>query len=123
MSDLQHFNSSFSKHNRPLFILTTLPSNGAEEWLFSLVKDQLAGCVTKIPGAVSSFIWEDKFVTEHESIWLIKSTSNNLSALTSTIRNHHPYDTPEIAVIDIAALSNNYWNWLQAVTSNSQHLT
>ncbi len=111
MSNLNWFDNGKTE-NRPILILTTLPANADDLWLQMVLTEHLAGCITKLPGAVSTYLWKGKIVTDNESVYLIKSSTDKLQELTSTIIKNHPYEIPEIAVFEMAGVNEPYWHWL-----------
>ena len=119
MSDLRFFGEQNGSENQPALAITTLPVEGNDEWMKTLVAERLAACVTKLPSAVSTYRWQEKIVTDDENVWMIKTTLAKTEALVAEIRKNHPYEVPEIIVFAINAINESYWQWLLDSTSDS----
>jgi len=99
-------------------VMTSFPNpETASQIGTQLVKSQLAACVKAIPGATSIYRWKGVVKTESETIGLIKTTSAQLEELESWLQDHHPYDEPEIIVVDVAAGSAGYLDWVRGQVS------
>jgi len=79
-----------------------------------LVENNLAACATCLPGATSYFRWKSNTVSvEPEVVLLIKTHSDRLTALEDYFRRQHPYDCPELVVLEISELASAYAQWLR----------
>jgi periplasmic divalent cation tolerance protein len=52
--------------------------------------------------------------TASEHLLVIKSRTDRFDALESCIRQHHPYEVPEIIAMPISRGSQDYLDWLGA---------
>lgn len=104
--------TSLDSGNAPVLLVTTTSNDDAAEWMLGLVEKKLAACVTRIPSAYSSFRWQGKVVTEHENLWLIKTTRACSQLASSYVKQHHRYDVPEIAILEISGINQEYHQWL-----------
>jgi periplasmic divalent cation tolerance protein len=77
-----------------------------------LVEARLAACVTRLPGAHSTYRWEGVVETAAEELLLIKTTAAAYGAVEAALREHHPYDVPEILALPVAAGLSDYLRWL-----------
>ena len=77
-----------------------------------LVGSSLAACVNIVPGLTSIYSWQGKIERDNELLLIIKSTNSDYQRLEKRIKELHPYDVPEIIVIDIADGSSDYLNWI-----------
>ena len=96
-------------------VLTSFPNESTARRIADrIVENQLAACVSLLPGAQSIYFWEGK--VQHESEWLglIKTTEVLYPELETCLLAWHPYDTPECIAVDITAGSPDYLLWLQA---------
>ena len=81
-----------------------------------LVEEQLCACVNVIPQAISIYRWQGKIEEEQESILLIKTTSATVPLLEDRWVALHPYDTPELLVLDILGGFPPYLEWVNEMT-------
>ena len=82
----------------------------------SLVEERLAACVNILPGVTSVYVWEGAVQEETEATLLIKVSAARRDALTARLAELHPYDVPEILVLDpdVAASSQAYVAWVRS---------
>ncbi|MEK9726725.1 MAG: divalent-cation tolerance protein CutA [Candidatus Margulisiibacteriota bacterium] len=91
---------------------TTLPSSfDITPFSTQLLASQLVACIQVIPGIESHYIWNDRKEVSQESLIIIKFSAKYLSDLDKLIRKLHPYDTPELIVIEPNWVSQDYLNW------------
>jgi periplasmic divalent cation tolerance protein len=84
----------------------------AERIARSLVEMRLAGCVQIVGPMTSIYRWKGRIETAGEWLCLIKSCQECYGAIEQAIRSLHPYETPEIIALPIAAGSHDYLEWL-----------
>ncbi|HEY4145361.1 divalent-cation tolerance protein CutA [Pinirhizobacter sp.] len=80
---------------------------------------RLAACVNIIPAVASVYRWEGRIVSETESTLLIKTTGECIPALKAFIEETHPYDTPELIVLDVTDGLPAYLAWVAAESAPS----
>jgi len=85
----------------------------AERSARSLVEMRLAGCVQILGPVTSIYRWKGKIETAGEWLCLIKSRGERYGAIEQAIRSLHPYETPEILALSVAAGSRDYLEWLR----------
>lgn len=93
-------------------ITTTDKKADAEKIARELVEQRLAGCVQILGPMASVYWWKGKVETAEEWLCLIKSKMDQYEKLEKTIKNMHPYETPEIIAMPIVAGSKGYLEWL-----------
>lgn len=77
-----------------------------------LLKMRLAACV-QISSPIQSFYrWQGEIAADGEFLVTMKSERRMFERLASTIKEHHPYDVPEIIATEIVAIDNDYLTWL-----------
>ncbi|MOA56661.1 Divalent-cation tolerance protein CutA [compost metagenome] len=76
--------------------------------------EKLAACVTLLPGASSLYYWEGKLEQEYEVQMLFKSQRSHQDALLNYLKQHHPYQTPELLVLPVMAGDKDYLLWINA---------
>lgn len=82
----------------------------------ALVEAHHAACVSVIEEMRSTYRWEDKVVEERECLLLIKAPSESVAALREALLAQHPYEVPEVLVLDAAGVPEPYAAWLKAST-------
>ena len=80
-----------------------------------LLEKRLAACVQTLP-IHSAYRWKGAIQREPEILMLIKTTAALYPEVEAFLRAHHPYETPEIVWLPIAAGSADYLAWLAAET-------
>ncbi len=78
----------------------------------TLVEERLAACATLVPAAESIYRWQGKIETSAETLLLLKTASDRLSALEARLVELHSYQTPEFLVLEIEAGSHPYLAWI-----------
>ncbi|BFO07790.1 Divalent-cation tolerance protein CutA [Serratia rubidaea] len=96
-------------------ILCTAPDEAsAQELAARVLGEKLAACATLLPGASSLYYWEGKLEQEYEVQMLFKSNRQHQDALLSYLKQHHPYQTPELLVLPVMAGDKDYLLWINA---------
>lgn len=78
----------------------------------TLVEERLAACATMIPGAQSIYRWKDRIESTAETLLLLKTEVDRLSALEARLHALHSYETPEFLVLAVKSGSQSYLAWL-----------
>ena len=93
-------------------MLTTLGAGAdAAALARTLVEERLAACVNILPPMRSVYRWKGAIETEAEQQLVIKTSADRLDALEARLLALHPYETPELLVLD-AAGSDAYLAWV-----------
>jgi periplasmic divalent cation tolerance protein len=96
-------------------ILCTAPDEAtAQDLAARVLGEKLAACVTLLPGASSLYYWEGKLEQEYEVQMLFKSQRSHQDALLNYLKQHHPYQTPELLVLPVMAGDKDYLLWINA---------
>jgi len=77
-----------------------------------LVEERLIACANVLPGARSIYRWKDGVADEREVVVLMKTRKQDWAALMSRLHELHPYETPELVALRIAAGAPKYMAWL-----------
>jgi periplasmic divalent cation tolerance protein len=77
-------------------------------------RERHAACVNILPGITSVYAWEGEIETAEEQLMLIKTAAGCYGPLETFIKNHHPYEVPEIIAIPIEQGSSDYLEWIRA---------
>jgi periplasmic divalent cation tolerance protein len=83
----------------------------------ALVDERLAACVNRLPGVQSTYRWQGRVEQADEVLLLIKTTADRLEALTARLRTLHPYELPELVVVEVRAGLPAYLDWVTAETT------
>ena len=87
-----------------VLVLTTMPDdNRADELAQSLVDERLAACVNVHGPMISTFRWKGQVEHEAERQVVIKTTRARLPELGARLRALHPYEVPELVVLEGAS--------------------
>jgi periplasmic divalent cation tolerance protein len=98
-----------------LVVLTTLENQEDGERLARLlVERELAACVQILPPIISIYRWQGSVERASEVLLLIKTTRGAYQRLETTIKENHPYQTPEIIALPVESGSGEYLSWLGA---------
>jgi periplasmic divalent cation tolerance protein len=78
-----------------------------------LVEERLVACANLLPGTRSIYRWQEKIEDEREVLVLMKTRKQDWAALMSRLHELHPYQTPELIAVRIAAGAPKYLEWLE----------
>ncbi|MEZ5364849.1 MAG: divalent-cation tolerance protein CutA [Bryobacterales bacterium] len=94
-------------------VLTTCGSDvDAERIARTLVERRLAACVNIIGGVRSIYRWKDAVEDDAELLLVIKTQTSAIEALKTALAETHPYDVPELVVIQIEDGAAAYLSWI-----------
>ena len=96
-----------------VIILTTFgESADAVAFARTLVDERLAACVNVLPPMLSVYRWKGTVEREREQQLVIKTTTERVARIEGLFRERHPYELPELIVLDASA-SAPYLQWLR----------
>lgn len=99
--------------NDLILILTTMPDDDRAAGLArTLVEERLAACVNVHAPMTSTYRWQGAIESTPERQVVIKTTRGRRAALEARLRALHPYELPELVVID-AGGSDAYSKWVR----------
>jgi len=90
---------------------TVADENQAHALAKKMVEMRLAACV-QVQAIKSFYVWEGKPCADKEYLLHIKTRCAQYQALEDFIRSQHPYQTPEIIQLPIAAGFAGYLRWV-----------
>lgn len=94
-------------------VLTSWPADRpADELAESLIAAQLAACVSVLAPMTSHYRWAGAVERAEERPVVIKTMRTAVPALVERLRGLHPYEVPEIVVLDGQA-SAAYGAWVR----------
>lgn len=104
----------------PLICFCTAPSmDVAEHIANTVIEQQLAACVSFLPGAISVYRWKDQVCRDGEVWVMIKTTSQMYAKLQSVWCDMHPYEVPELLAVSAVEGFPPYVSWLLAQVGTS----
>jgi len=92
--------------------LVTVPAAEADALARSLVEDRIAACVNVLPGVRSTYRWQGEVETAEESLLLLKVPAEGSEGLPARVAARHPYDLPEVLLLDVADGLPEYLTWV-----------
>jgi periplasmic divalent cation tolerance protein len=100
-----------------ILVLNTCPDDATAEHIATvLVEENLAACVNRVPGIVSTYRWQGKVCQDREVLLVIKTTSERFDAVRERIVGLHPHELPEVIAVDIARGLPAYLDWIAQET-------
>ncbi|MDR3399228.1 MAG: divalent-cation tolerance protein CutA [Pandoraea sp.] len=106
-----------------LIVMTTFPDEAsADAAIDGMLAERLAACVQQMAPARSSYRWQGKRETSVEVPLMIKTTAARYGALEQYIKEHHPYDVPEIVAWPATAALPAYARWVEDETRGKLHV-
>ncbi|HZE80505.1 MAG TPA: divalent-cation tolerance protein CutA [Candidatus Polarisedimenticolia bacterium] len=94
-------------------VLTTAGSQEeARKIAHALVERRLAACVNIVPQVESIYRWQGKVETTEESLLLIKTQTELFDRVSNAVKELHSYDLPECVMLEVAAGSPEYLDWI-----------
>ena len=104
-------------------VLTTIDDlDKAKQLAWQLVELRLAACVNIIERVHSIYRWQDKVENADELLLIIKTSAERIPELKKAIAQLHPYQLPELIVLDITDGSDEYLSWLLAAGGENTKL-
>ena len=79
----------------------------------ALVGEQLAACVSCLPGISSTYRWQGTVTTDSEELLLIKTTAERFDALKARLLELHPYELPELIAVPAEFGHTAYLDWVR----------
>jgi periplasmic divalent cation tolerance protein len=103
-----------------LLVVTTFSDREAAEALAAkLIEKRLAACAQVEGPMYSVYWWQQQLETAIEWKCSFKTPARLYPQLAAGIREHHPYDTPEIIALPIVTGSADYLQWLKDETERT----
>ena len=109
--------TSVDTNPEALVVLVTAPAESVEAMAEALVEERLAACANLLPGVRSIYRWEGSVERDEEVLMLLKTTRAAFEDLTERVLELHPYDTPEVIALPVAAGASGYLDWVAGSTT------
>lgn len=99
-------------------LITTIQSREqALELGHEAVEARAAACVQTIGPITSVYRWQDEIEETEEFLCLMKVPREGIERLVQFVRDRHPYDTPEITVVESSFVDERYLAWARSETA------
>ena len=82
----------------------------------AVVSERLAACANILPGMRSYYWWEGQLAEGAETVLILKSTNERLSALIARVKELHSYDCPCIEALAVADGNPAFLDWVARET-------
>lgn len=107
--------------DRVVIVLLTGPSGRELQRIATcLVDERLAACVNILPDVTSVYRWKGGIERGSEALGIVKTGRALVDRLRDRVLQLHPYDVPEVLVIETTGGSRAYLEWvLDSVSSRS----
>lgn len=94
-------------------VLSSAPSSEVAQRLAEqLIETRLAACVHVQPHIQSVYRWKGQVERQSEAQLVIKTQRRLLAALRDFMRQHHPYEVPELLALPVEWTTHEYAAWL-----------
>jgi periplasmic divalent cation tolerance protein len=99
-------------------VLTTAGSQEeARKIAHALVERRLAACVNIVPQIESVYRWQGKVESAAEWLLVIKTKASAFERVRDAVKELHSYDLPECVMLEVAAGSKEYLDWIAENTT------
>ena len=96
-------------------VLVTVDSEEkAHELVDCVLESRLAACVQMVP-IKSYYIWQGKKEHSSEILLMMKTKRRFFSRLEKLVKEHHPYEVPEIVFVPFLGIFGAYRKWMDDV--------
>ena len=103
--------------NARIVLTTAASQEEARKIAHALVERRLAACVNIVPQIESIYRWQQKIETATEWLLLIKTQAESFERIRAAIKELHSYELPECVMLEVAAGSSEYLNWIAENTT------
>ena len=98
-----------------VLVYTTFPDLAAAEQAGrALVEQGQAGCINILPGMISLYVWQGQLERAQEVVLIAKTTRQQAEACMAAILDAHPYETPAVLTLPVAAGATAYLDWIRS---------
>lgn len=99
-------------------VLTTAGSpEEARKIAHAMVERRLAACVNIVPQIESVYRWQGKVESATEWLLVIKTQAELFERVRDAIKELHSYEVPECIMLEVAAASKEYLDWIATNTN------
>ncbi len=100
-------------------VFMSVPREEASRFARAIITERLVACVNIVPKMESLYWWDDKILTDEESLLIMKTTRQKYSALQEFVEINHPYEIPELLAVGVEEGLPDYLAWVKVETERS----
>lgn len=98
-----------------IIVFSTYPDKEkAEDCAQKAVEKDLVACVNIVRIENSVYKWKGKTERHPEYLLIMKTTEKAYPQLEAFIKEHHPYEVPEIIYYEIKGGNKDYIDWVES---------
>lgn len=98
-----------------VLVLSTVPDSACAQTIaHTLVGEGLAACINIVPGVHSVYRWQGAVEQAQECLLLLKCGRDAAQGLQERLLELHPYELPEILILESTAGLPAYLDWVAA---------
>lgn len=102
-------------------VLVTAPDPAtAESLVRRLVEEGVVACGNILPGVTSIYRWKGAVEHDREALIVFKTTTQGARRLVERVPELHPYDVPEVLVLDVETGHGPYLEWVSENVSGRE---
>lgn len=102
-------------------LFTTCPDQDSAQGLAAgLLEQQLAACVSVLPGLTSFYRWQGEVQQDAEVLLMIKTAAEVYPALEKYLLEQHPYEVPELLALPVNRGLPAYLDWVAHSVSGTE---
>lgn len=99
-------------------VLVTAPDGTTAEKLGrTAVEEGLAACANVVSGVTSVYRWQGEVRSDAEVLVVLKTTDARSDELSRRMAELHPYDVPEVLILDAVGGHAPYLAWVRDETA------
>ncbi|MEN8376277.1 MAG: divalent-cation tolerance protein CutA [Gemmatimonadota bacterium] len=85
-----------------------------------LVEERLAACGNIVAGSRSIYRWQGAVEEAAEVLVVLKTTQSAAPTMIRRVAEMHPYDVPEVLVLDVSTGLVSYMEWVRACVDDGE---
>lgn len=99
-------------------VLVTAPDlDVARRLARAALEARLIACANLVPRIESHYWWRSKIERADEVLMILKTRRAHWRRLAALVKAQHPYQTPEVLAVPLAAGCEAYLKWLESETT------
>ena len=98
-------------------VTISAPQAEAKKLASLLVEKRAAACVQILPHIESVYWWKGAVQSEDEALLVAKTLKSKLDDIKALLKEHHPYELPELVFLPITDGLADYITWIQESVS------
>lgn len=104
-----------------VMVWTTVGSlDAAKELAREVVETRVAACANVVDRLTSFYWWKGEIQEDVEFLVIFKTVPSRVEELAGEIRSRHPYEVPEIVVVETSRALRSYAEWVVASTGPAE---